>query len=228
MIRFAEKQQKYKNLKSVHRAQQATCLQLLHKRKLAEDLQFAIKQKKDNILLLKKLIDERLSTKEQFKDKYQKLTQANGYSRKQVPQYIKKCQQFSDYIEKTDERNGKKNELKTQLFDQLKQCRIQNIQKLMKFIFPISQRISKGETAANLNAAACDQSSTSGESQSIDFNTSDPNITDLSSIATISSEALNALAEATHTTYVRGRWVLQDSHGELQHVIVAPSLPGRN
>lgn len=35
-----------------------------------------------------------------------------------------------------------------------------------------------------------------------------------------------ALAEATHTAYVKGKWVLQDSQNERQYVIVAPSLPG--
>ncbi|XP_059610707.1 beclin 1-associated autophagy-related key regulator [Phlebotomus argentipes] len=34
------------------------------------------------------------------------------------------------------------------------------------------------------------------------------------------------LAEATHTAYIRGKWVLQDSLGEVQHTIVAPHLPG--
>lgn len=34
------------------------------------------------------------------------------------------------------------------------------------------------------------------------------------------------LAEATHTAYIRGQWVLQDSLGEVQHTIVAPYLPG--
>ena len=40
------------------------------------------------------------------------------------------------------------------------------------------------------------------------------------------ADTVTALAEATRTAYVRGQWVLQDSHSELQHVIVAPSLPG--
>ncbi|XP_055676864.1 beclin 1-associated autophagy-related key regulator [Lutzomyia longipalpis] len=34
------------------------------------------------------------------------------------------------------------------------------------------------------------------------------------------------LADATHTAYIRGQWVLQDSLGEVQHTIVAPYLPG--
>lgn len=148
---------------------------------------------------------------------------ANGYTRKQVPQYVKKCQQFADYIIKTDERNARQNEKKTKLYEDLKQCRIRNIQKLIKYIFPLSQRISKCETAIVTNQTNTISSSTNIETQYIN-SVSDVNKADLSVSAT--AETLNALAEATHTTYVRGRWVLQDSHGELQHVIVAPSLPG--
>lgn len=196
---------------------------MLHKRKLTEDLQCAIKQKKDNIQLLKKLIDERQKNTMQLKEKIAKLTIANGYTRKQVPQYVKKCQQFADYIIKTDERNDRQNENKTKLYEDLKQCRTQNVQKLIKYIFPLSQRISKCETAIIANQSNTLSSSTNIETQYIN-SASDVNRAELSVSA--NAETLNALAEATHTTYVRGRWILQDSHGELQHVIVAPSLPG--
>jgi beclin 1-associated autophagy-related key regulator len=40
------------------------------------------------------------------------------------------------------------------------------------------------------------------------------------------SEEISEIAEATRQNYVRGRWILQDSQSELQHIIVAPSLPG--
>lgn len=213
ICRFYEKQLKHKNLKSVHRAQQATCIQLLHNRKLAEDLQFAIKQKRENISLLKKLIHERETDTKKLREKNQQLTTANRYSRKQVPQYIAKCQQFADYIVKTDERNDKLNDDRIKLHEQLKQCRIQNIMKLIKFIFPLSQRISKGDPIVlpSIENSAGD---------AIGSNAGDLGAT------TACAETMNALAEATHTAYIRGRWILQDSHGELQHVIVAPSLPG--
>lgn len=225
--RFVEKQLKYQNLKSVHRAQQTACLDLLHNRKLAEDLQFAIKQKKANISLLKKLINERSSGTKALTEKCELIRIENTKIRKQIPQYVKTCQQFSDYIEKTEERNSKKIAERTKLFEELKQCRIQNIQKLIKFIFPLSQRISKGETAPAISTT------TSSKSSPVEYNitnidarknANDANAAD--SVTIVSAETLNALAEATHTTYVRGRWVLQDSHGELQHVIIEPSLPG--
>lgn len=215
----------------MHRAQQATCLRLLHNRKLAEDLQFAIKQKKENILLLKKLIAERSSGTKLLTEKCELLRLENAKIRKQIPQYVKTCQQFADYIEKTEDRNAQQVEERTKLFDAVKQCRIQNIQKLIKFIFPLSQRISKGDAPAI-------GPNTSPKSSPVEYNAiaaaanvdarksiPDVNVGDLGTVA--STETMNALAEATHTTYVRGRWVLQDSRGELQHVIVAPSLPGK-
>jgi len=38
-------------------------------------------------------------------------------------------------------------------------------------------------------------------------------------------DTVTALADATRTAYIRGRWVFTDSSGQLQHCIVAPSLP---
>jgi len=38
-------------------------------------------------------------------------------------------------------------------------------------------------------------------------------------------DTVTALADATRTAYIRGRWVFTDSSGQLQHCIVSPSLP---
>lgn len=180
----------------------------MHQRKLAEDLQFAIKQKRENIHLLKKLIDERKINLKKLGEKNQRLITVNRNSQKQVPTYIAKCQHFADYIVRTDERNDKLNEERLKLNEQLKQCRVQNIQKLLKFIFPISKRILKSESSASQIDLAISCGGSAG---------------DLGAGA----NTVNELAEATRTAYVRGKWILQDSHGELQHVIVAPALPGR-
>lgn len=145
--------------------------------------------------------------------------QTNHNSRKQIPQYISKCQQFAEYIATTNERNVQQNEHKTKLFDELKKYRVRNIQRLIEYVFPLSQRITKSELMQI--ACAADDSDVAGECQSIDVNEAGAVGTD------ISTDALMALAEASRTTYVRGRWVLQDSNGELQYVIVAPSLPGK-
>lgn len=221
--RFAEKQLTHKNLLASHRAQQATCLRLLHKRKLAEDLNVAIKQKKENILLLKNLISERTVGTKLLAEKCEILKFDNAKIRKQIPQYVKTCQQFADFIEKTEDRNAQQIEQRIKLFEQVKQCRIQNIQKLIKFIFPLSQRVSKGDTAISPNASS-KTTPTELAATNIGKNASDANAIDMG--AAILAETMDALAEATQTTYIRGRWVLQDSRGELQHVIVAPSLPG--
>lgn len=227
-IRFGEKQLKYKNLRTVHRVQQATCLRLLHNHKVAEDLQFAIKQKKENILLLKKLISERSSETKLLREKCESIRHENAKIRKQIPQYVKTCQQFADFIEKTEERNAQQVTQQIKLFEKVKQCRIQNIQKLIKYIFPLSQRISKSETAINTNTST-KHSPVEYNVANIDISNAGKNVSEANTgdLGTVSAETMNELAEATHTTYIRGRWILQDSHGELQHVIVSPSLPGK-
>lgn len=49
----------------------------------------------------------------------------------------------------------------------------------------------------------------------------------VSDVDPFDSDMVSAIAEASGTTYVRNRWVYNlDNSGELQHVIVAPSLPG--
>lgn len=215
-------------MRSVHRVQQATCLRLLHNHKVAEDLQFAIKQKKENILLLKKLISERSSETKLLREKCEAIRHENAKIRKQIPQYVKTCQQFADFIEKTEERNAQQATQQIKLFEKVKQCRIQDIQKLIKYIFPLSQRISKSETAINTNTST-KHSPVEYNVGNIDICNAGKNVSEANTgdLGTVSAETMNELAEATHTTYIRGRWVLQDSHGELQHVIVSPSLPGK-
>lgn len=183
----------------------------MHKKKVAEDLQFAIKQKRENISLLKKLIEERRINVKKLSEKNQHLISLNRNSQKQVPTYMAKCQHFADYIEKTDERNGKMNEERLKLFEELKQSRVQNIQILIKNLFPISKRILKTESTASQIDLAIGCSSNVG-----DLGTG------------VNTVNMHELAEATRTAYIRGKWVLQDSQNELQHVIVAPSLPGNN
>lgn len=189
-----------KNLKKVHRSQQATCLELLCSRKKAEDLQLELKRKRDNISLLKKLIEERTSNLNGLTEKKDTLVTANRYTQKQVPQYISKCQNFADYIDRADDRNAELDKKRTQLQDELKKRVRSNVQKLIKFVFPISQVISKSQTVSQI-------SDSGGSNDGI-------------------ADTVSALADATHTAYIRGRWVLQDSQTELHHVIVAPALPG--
>lgn len=183
----------------MHHTQQTTCLELLCSRKLGEDLQAEIKRKRESISLLKKLIEERSLNLKKLSEKKDQLTTANRYSQKQVPQYVSKCQNFADYIERAVDRNAELDKKRGQLQDELKRRVRQNVYKLIKFIFPISQVISRSETVS--------QSSESGCNDGI-------------------ADTVSALADATHTAYIRGRWILQDSQTELQHVIVAPALPG--
>lgn len=204
------------------------------------------------------MINERAASTKSLVDKCETLRIENAKIRKQIPQYVKTCQQFADFIEKTEERNAKQVDERSKLFDTVKQCRIQNIQKLIKFIFPLSQRISKGDVCATLGSSSS-TNTTAKSSPTEQSVTSIPDNRNVSGTASgssggssgggggggggggittdvcaiergtiVSAETLNALAEATQTTYIRGRWVLQDNRGELQHVIVAPSLPGIN
>lgn len=39
-------------------------------------------------------------------------------------------------------------------------------------------------------------------------------------------DTISAIADASRTTFVKGKWIFTDISGELQHCIVAPTLPG--
>ncbi|GFG28420.1 hypothetical protein Cfor_11343 [Coptotermes formosanus] len=44
-------------------------------------------------------------------------------------------------------------------------------------------------------------------------------------VCEVPRDTVTALADATRTAYIRGRWVFTDSSGQLRHCIVSPSLP---
>lgn len=179
------------NFKSIHRSQESRCQQLLQKKKIVEDLRTNIKRKKENIQLLHRLLDERNGNlTKSIKQKDTVLKQYKD-TKKKLPQYEKNVNNLRDFVEKRLETNGVSNQMYEQLKHQLKYRVRHNLQMLIKYIFPITQTVSKVAIPP-------------------DF---------------IAPDTESALAEATHTAYVRGRWILQDSQNELQHIIVAPSLP---
>lgn len=190
-FRFVDKQLKLFNFKSIHRSQESRCQQLLQKKKIAEDLRTTIKRKKENIQLLHRILDDRNGNlSKSIKQKDAGIKQYKE-TKKKLPQYEKNVNNLRDFVEKRLETNDLSNQTYQLLIHQLKYRVRHNLQMLIKYIFPITQTVSKVDIPP-------------------DF---------------IAPDTESALAEATHTAYIRGRWVLQDSQNELQHIIVAPSLP---
>lgn len=190
--RFAEKQLNYLNIKSSHKALDTRCSQLLHKRIIAENLATQIKRKKERIFYLHRLLEERKAKLKVSKEYKAEITKKNFETKNKTPHYEHNVNDLMDFVDKRMHQNEQLYKDRTKLQQELKLRVIHNINLLIKFIFPISETISKSTHVSESSR----------------------------------TPDMVALAEATHTAYVKGKWVLQDSQNERQYIIVAPSLPG--
>lgn len=169
------------------------CNQLLHNRIVAENLSTQIKRKKERIFYLHRLLEERKAKLKVSKEYKAEITKKNAETKNKIPHYEHNVNDLMDFVDKRIEKNEQLEKDRTKLQQELKIRVMHNINLLIKYIFPISETISKSTTVSTESSRTPD---------------------------------MVALAEATHTAYVKGKWVLQDSHNERQYIIVAPSLPG--
>ncbi|XP_019536184.3 beclin 1-associated autophagy-related key regulator [Aedes albopictus] len=192
--RFSEKQLRHMNLKSAHAVLECKCVKLLERRRLSCQLRADIKQRTENIGTIRKLMAQKRDNVTRLQALKKELHESNRLLRMKLPRCDDKVKMIGDYVlsklEQSERRRASLNELQ----DKLKQLRRSNIEKLIRYIFPISQAISNKSSF----------SSSDGESK----------------------HTISEISDATRTAYVRGKWVLQDSFGEIQHIIVAPALPG--
>lgn len=167
---------------------------MLTRRRLACQLRAEIKQKAENIQNIRKLMELRRGNVARLLDLKKELHESNRSLRIKLPQCDKKVRIIGDYVLSKLDESERRRECLTELQEKLRQLKRDHVDKLVKFIFPISQAISNRSSF----------SSSDGESKN----------------------TINEISEATRTAYVRGKWILQDSFGEIQHIIVAPALPG--
>ncbi|XP_065083127.1 beclin 1-associated autophagy-related key regulator [Ochlerotatus camptorhynchus] len=192
--RFSEKQLRYRNLKSAHATLESKCVNLLQRRRLSCQLRAEIKQRTENISNIRKLMALKRENVGQLQALKKELNESNRLLRMKLPRCDDKVKMIGDYVLSKLEESERRRTSLTELQDKLKQFRREHIDKLIRYIFPISQAISNRGSF----------SSSDGES----------------------NNTINEISDATRTAYVRGKWVLQDSFGEIQHIIVAPALPG--
>lgn len=136
------------------------------------------------------------------------LVHKNEKLEKSLPKYREKVEELGCYVEsKEDNIQESKRKLEKKRQD-LKQLIRVRISQLIQYIFPITIVQPKRYyfTVGRSNGQLITYNFSEVESSALDM--------------------VSALAEATHTTYIRDRWVYTDNSGELQHCIVAPSLPG--
>lgn len=137
--RFAEKQLRYREIKSIHGTLNERCEHLLQKLKVVETLKYDIKQKKENIALIRRLLVERTNALEKDNARRDVLLKNIKDTKKKFPQYENNVKILKDYVDQRFEANARMNENRNKLQLELKYRVRHNIQTLVKYIFPIAE-----------------------------------------------------------------------------------------
>ncbi|XP_058116492.1 beclin 1-associated autophagy-related key regulator [Anopheles ziemanni] len=208
--RFVEKQQRLRNLRTANATLEAKGTHMLAKHFHAGKLAGEIKQRTDRANIIRKTIELKRTAIEELRAKQRSLGDEIRKLRIKLPRYDDKVKNLSEFVmRKLEESEHRKAQLAT-VQDRLRLMKRDHVQQLVRYIFPITQTIvSRSQLTVGGNISTA--SSSSGGSSQGPGNT---------------RSTINEISDATRTAYVRGQWVLQDSFGEVQHVIVAPALPG--
>uniref|UniRef100_A0A182PBM9 Beclin 1-associated autophagy-related key regulator n=1 Tax=Anopheles epiroticus TaxID=199890 RepID=A0A182PBM9_9DIPT len=207
--RFGEKQQRLRNLRTANATLESRGALMLEKLHQAGRLAGEIKQRKDKATIIRKTIELKRIAIEELRLKQRHLGDAIRKLRITLPRYDDKVKTLSEFVAgKLDESEHRKAKLAA-VQERLRQLKREQVQQLVRIIFPITQTIASRSSLTGSSSTASSTSSTGGA-------------TGLNN----TRSTINEISEATRTAYVRGQWILQDSFGEVQHVIVAPALPG--
>uniref|UniRef100_A0A2M4AK29 Putative beclin 1-associated autophagy-related key regulator n=1 Tax=Anopheles triannulatus TaxID=58253 RepID=A0A2M4AK29_9DIPT len=212
--RFGEKQQRLRNLRTANATLEAKGLKMLEKTRVAGRLAGDIKRSTEKANILRKTIEQKRTAIEELRAQERALRERNRTLRIKLPRCDDKVQELSEFVMlKLEESEHRKQQL-TAVQDRLQQLRRDHVQQLVRYIFPVSQTIvSRSQSASTASSASDSSAAATAHSHSGHHPHG-------------SRSTIHEISEATRTAYVRGQWVLQDSFGEVQHVIVAPSLPG--
>ncbi|XP_049296218.1 beclin 1-associated autophagy-related key regulator [Anopheles funestus] len=209
--RFGEKQQRLRNLRTANATLESKGTTMLEKLHQAGRLAGEIKQRSDKASIIRKTIELKRIAIEELRLKQRHLGDAIRKLRITLPRYDDKVKTLSEFVAgKLDESEHRKAKL-TAVQERLRQLKRDQVQQLVRIIFSITQTIvSRSSLAGSSSTTSTASGSSAGGGTGLSNTRS----------------TINEISEATRTAYVRGQWVLQDSFGEIQHVIIAPALPG--
>ncbi|CRK89103.1 CLUMA_CG002616, isoform A [Clunio marinus] len=198
--RFIDKQHKLKNLKNAQKLQEENFHLKFKNFIRLENLRTSILEHRSRNTILHELIKEKRETIQKLQDIKKENHDKNRAQRIILPKYEDKVNKLGDYVMEAVEKNDNLRKKSHEQMEQLKNLRRSYIDKLVKFIFPMSHQTLKSGSLHHSRKP-------SNES--------------------LQPDAISEIAEAMMTSGVKSGWGndnLNDLVGK-NFVIVAPSLP---
>lgn len=168
-----------------------------------ENLRTSILKSRSKNGILNALIKEKRENIQKLQEAKKENHDKNRAQRIILPKYEDKVNKLGDYVLEAVEKNDNLRKKSHEQMDELKSARRLHIDKLVKFIFPMSQQMGKSSSLHGLHSRKASNES-------------------------LQPETISEIAEAMlMTTYGKSGWT-QDSLSDLLNkdfIIVAPSLP---
>nr|XP_012154072.1 PREDICTED: beclin 1-associated autophagy-related key regulator isoform X4 [Megachile rotundata] len=194
--RFADKQLRLLRLKAARAQLEEKCMKALEKHKQRDKLICDINTCKERVRLLQSLVNETRQSINRGNQRLNVLKDVNSQLALRLPRHEERVEELHRYVNGLRAKQEKQKQAVDRKRQQLKKVIRTATKQLIQYIFPLSK--------VQPNRSLC----SSEEDASSDVVTC-------------------ALADASGTSYVRGRWVNDtDNALEVQHRIVAPTLPG--
>lgn len=203
ILRFIDKQHKLKNLKNAQKLQEGKLNAKLENFVRLENLRTSILRSRSRNEILTKLIREKRENIIRLQEVKKENHDKNRAQRIILPKYEDKVNRLGDYVLEAVEKNDNLRKKSVEQMEELKNARRLQIDKLVKFIFPMTQKMIK---SSSLHGAQSRKASNES----------------------LKPETISEIEEAMlTTTYVKSEWK-RESLVDLinkEFIIVAPSLP---
>lgn len=202
---FSDKQQKLKNLKNAQKQLEEKFHVKFENYIKLENLRSSILQYRSKNQILSALIKEKRENIIKLQDVKRENHDKNRAQRIILPKYEDKVNKLGYYVLEAVEKNENLHKKSIEQMEKLKMARRSHIDKLVKFIFPISQLMLNPSPLYELQKEKQQSKQASNES--------------------LQRETIIEIAEAIRTAHIKGRWKQESFNNGRQYVIVAPSLP---
>ncbi|XP_043478016.1 beclin 1-associated autophagy-related key regulator isoform X1 [Leptopilina heterotoma] len=195
--RFADKQIRHLRLKAARAQLEEKCVKALERHKQKDKLQCDLNTSKERIKLLQLLVNETKQSINRDNQRLHVLNEVNSQLALRLPRHEERVEKINRYVVQLKGKQEKQKETVERKRQQLKKVIRIAAKQLIQYIFPLTQVEPSRSLCSSEEESSCTDCVTT------------------------------ALADASGTSYVRGRWINDTENSlEIHHRIVAPTLPG--